>query len=250
MAIVVVIFDTMKTMDPVTHRSSSSNNSIKAWAEDDRPREKLAYKGERSLSDAELIAILIGSGSARESAVDLSKRMLIDSGNSLTKLARLSIGELMQYKGIGQAKAISIKAALELGRRRQNARPDERSPVTSSLDAYRIISPYLQDKQTEEFWILLFNRRNHLIHLKMVSSGGVSSTVVDAKIVFHHALEKLASGIILVHNHPSGNKNPGQSDISLTKRMKEAAGLLDIDLLDHLVVTDHDYFSFRDEGML
>lgn len=202
------------------------------------------------MSNAELIAILIGSGHKNESAVDLSKRILIDSGNNLSQLARLSIGELCLFKGIGQAKAITIKAALELGRRRQGANADQKQVITSSLDAYRIIAPYLQDKRTEEFWIMLFNRRNHLIQLKRVSQGGVSSTVVDAKIVFHHALEKLASGIILVHNHPSGNKNPGQSDISLTKRMKEAAGFLDIDLLDHLVVTDHDYFSFRDEGML
>jgi DNA repair protein RadC len=207
-------------------------------------------KGERSLSNAELIAILIGSGSAKESAVDLSKRILIETGNSLSQLGRLTIGELCRFKGIGHAKAITIKAALELGRRRQGATPDQKQTITSSLDAYRIIAPYLQDKRSEEFWIMLFNRRNQLIQLKRVSIGGVSSTVVDAKIVFHHALEKLASGIILVHNHPSGNKNPGQSDISLTKRMKEAAGLLDIDLLDHLVVTDHDYFSFRDEGML
>lgn len=227
-----------------------SPQTIKSWAEDDRPREKLALKGERSLSNAELIAILIGSGSASESAVELSKRILSGSGNKLSKLARLSITELVSFKGIGQAKAITIKAALELGRRRQSTQADKKKSITSSLDAYRIIAPYLQDKKIEEFWILLFNRRNHLIDQKLISTGGVSSTVVDAKIVFHQALEKLASGIILVHNHPSGNRKPGQSDISLTKRMKEAAGFLDIDLLDHLVVTDHDYFSFRDEGML
>jgi DNA repair protein RadC len=225
-------------------------NCIKAWAEDDRPREKLALKGERSLSNAELVAILLGSGSSNESAVDLAKRILIDSGNNLGRLAKMSITELKAYRGIGEAKAIGVKAALELGRRRQSDKGDKKQSITSSLDAYRIIAPYLQDKKTEEFWIMLFNRRNHLVDRQLISKGGVSSTVVDAKIVFQHALAKLASGIILVHNHPSGNKNPGQSDISLTKKMKEAASLLDIDLLDHLVITDHDYFSFRDEGLL
>lgn len=227
-----------------------TNQTIKSWAEDDRPREKLALKGERSLSNAELMAILLGSGSTRESAVELAKRILIDSGNNLSRLAKLSINELKAYRGIGEAKAITIKAALELGRRRQSDRPEKRQSITSSLDAYRIIAPFLQDKKVEEFWIMLFNRRNHLVDQQLISKGGVSSTIVDAKIVFQHAITKLASGLILVHNHPSGNKNPGQSDISLTKKMREAATLLDIDLLDHLVVTDHDYFSFRDEGLL
>jgi len=226
------------------------HNTIKSWAEDDRPREKLARMGERSLSNAELIAIIMGSGSQKESAVELAKRMLSEVKNNIGLLAKLTLSELKAYNGVGDAKAITIKAALELGRRRQGSKTDRKKAVTSSLDAYNIISPSLQDKKTEEFWIMLFNRRNHLLDMKMISAGGVSSTLVDAKIVFQSALEKLASGIILVHNHPSGNKNPGQSDISLTKRLKEAASYLDIDLLDHLVVTDHDYFSFRDEGML
>jgi DNA repair protein RadC len=227
-----------------------NHSTIKSWAEDDRPREKLALKGEKSLSNAELLAILIGSGSPKESALELMKRILIEAQNDLGKLARLTIVELQTYNGIGHAKAITIKAALELGRRRQQAVTEPKSAITSSLDASRIIAPYLQDKRIEEFWILLFNRRNHLIDKTMISSGGVSSTVVDAKLVFHHALAKLASGVILVHNHPSGNREPGQSDISLTKRLQEAANFLDIDLLDHLIITDHDYFSFRDEGLL
>ena len=227
-----------------------TNQSIKCWAEDDRPREKMLHKGERALSNAELVAILIGSGNARESAVELAKRILADVQNDVARLAGLSIQELMHFKGIGSAKAITVKAALELGKRRQLSTAEKLRTVSSSADAYKIISPYLQDKKTEEFWILLFNRRNQLIKMKMISLGGVSATVVDAKIVFHAALEKLASGIILVHNHPSGNRNPGQSDISLTRKLKQAAEVLDIDLLDHLVVTDHDYFSFRDEGLL
>ena len=224
--------------------------TIKSWAEDDRPREKLLRKGEKALSNAELIAILIASGSKNETAVELSKRILADQEHNVSKMARLSLKELTQYKGIGLAKAISIKAALELGRRRQLSKAGTKRPITSSSDAFEIIAPYLQDKSIEEFWILLFNRRNHLLELKMISSGGVSSTVVDTKVVFKAALDKLASGIILAHNHPSGNNKPGQSDIALTKKIKQAASLMDIDLLDHLIVTDHDYFSFRDEGLL
>jgi len=227
-----------------------SNSTIKSWAEDDRPREKMLYKGESVLSNAELLAILIASGSRNETAVELCKRILTSVKNDLSQLSRLSIEELMSFKGIGQAKAISIKAALELGKRRQRENPQKKKSITSSTDAYKIIAPVLQDKKIEEFWLMLFNRRNHLIDSKLISKGGVSSTVVDSKVLFKAALEKLASGIILVHNHPSGNKKPGQSDISLTKKIKEAASFLDIDLLDHLIITDHDYFSFRDEGML
>lgn len=224
--------------------------TIKSWAEDDRPREKLQMKGERNLSNAELLAILIGSGTKKESAVELAKKILLSTGNNLGKAAKLSLKELMSFKGIGLAKAVTVKAALELGKRRQLADKPEQKQVSSSADAYEYIAPYLQDKKVEEFWVMLFNRRNHLIDLKMISLGGVSSTVVDAKVVFKYALDQLASGLILVHNHPSGNKKPGQSDITLTKKLAEASKLLDVDLLDHLILTDHDYFSFRDEGML
>jgi len=226
------------------------NSTLKSWAEDDRPREKMLFKGERALSNAELIAILIGSGSAKETAVELSKRILMACENDLSKLGRMTILDLERFKGIGQAKAIIIKAALELGKRRQHTGTEKKKSVKSSKDAYQLIAPMLQDKRIEEFWIMLFNRRNVLIDMQLVSIGGVSSTVVDAKIVFKKALDHLASGIILVHNHPSGNKSPGQSDIVLTKKLNDAASYLDIDLLDHLILTDHDYFSFRDEGML
>lgn len=227
-----------------------NNPTIKSWAEDDRPREKLQMKGERSLSNAELLAILLGSGNTDESAVELAKKILLSTGNDLGKAAKLSLKELMFFKGIGPAKAVTIKAALELGKRRQMAIKPKTKQVSSSTDAYELIAPYLLDKKVEEFWVLLFNRRNHMIDQKMISLGGVSSTVVDAKVVFKYAIDQLASGLILVHNHPSGNKKPGQSDIGLTKKLAEASKLLDIDLLDHLILTDHDYFSFRDEGML
>ena len=228
----------------------SPHQSIKCWAEDDRPREKMINKGERALSNAELVAILIGSGYKNASAVEVAKEILAEVNNDVSRLSGLSLSELIRFRGMGPVKAITVKAALELGRRRQLSQAEKVRTISSSADAYKIISPYLQDKKTEEFWVLLFNRRNQLVKMKMISAGGVSATVVDAKIVFQAALEKLASGIILVHNHPSGNRNPGQSDITLTRKMKQAAELLDIDLLDHLVVTDHDYFSFRDEGLL
>jgi DNA repair protein RadC len=223
---------------------------ILSWAEEDRPREKLLLKGKAALSDAELIAILIGSGTRELSAVDLSKVILQKAVNNLNELAKLSIKDLMKVKGIGEAKAISIIAALELGRRRKESEIVRRARISSSRDAYEQIQPYLLDLPHEEFWLLLLNRANEVIKPVQVSQGGVSGTVADPKIIFKFAIENLSSAIILVHNHPSGNLKPSEADKELTRRLSNAGKLLEIPVLDHLIFTDGGYLSFADEGML
>ena len=227
-------------------------NNIKSWAEEDRPREKLMLKGKQSLTDAELLAILIGSGNQQETAVDLCKRLLKDAENDLATLGKKNLSELMHYKGIGEAKAISIIAALELGTRRRLAEVRDRQQITSSRDAFDILQPHFSDLANEEFWIVMLNRANKVIGKECISSGGVSGTTVDVKIVFKKAIQSLASGIILCHNHPSGSLQPSQADRELTRRMAESGKLLEINVLDHLIVTDHanNYFSFADEGLL
>lgn len=224
--------------------------NIKSWAEEDRPREKLLLKSKAALSDAELIGILIGSGTASMSAVDLAKQILNHTKNDLNELAKLSVKELMKFKGIGEAKAISIVSAMELGRRRKDTAAGKKINITCSEDAYQAIRPELLDVKHEEFWVLLLNRSNTVIKKKLVSSGGVTGTVADPKIIFKAALEELACGIILVHNHPSGNLTPSHADVNLTKKMKEAGRLLEIPVLDHIIFTDNSYFSFADENML
>lgn len=224
--------------------------TIKRWAEEDRPREKLLLKGKASLSEAELIAILIGSGNTEQTAVELSQHILSQCENSLANLARLSVKDLQKFKGIGEAKAIAIVAALEVGRRRKESEPVKRIKITSSQDANEILRGDMMDLNHEEFWLLLLKRNNEVIKKEMLSRGGVSGTVVDAKIIFKRALEETASGLILAHNHPSGNLKPSQEDINLTKRLKEAGRSLDISVLDHLIITDHSFFSFADEGLL
>ncbi|MCU0449866.1 MAG: DNA repair protein RadC [Bernardetiaceae bacterium] len=223
---------------------------ITEWAEEDRPREKLLLKGRAALSDAELIGILLGSGTVSLSAVDLAKQILASVGHNLNELAKLSLKDLEKFKGIGQAKAITIAAALELGRRRKEAELPKRERITSSADAYRIIQPHLLDLPHEEFWVILLNRANEVLRKQPISSGGVSGTVADPKIVFKLALEHLASGVILVHNHPSGNLQPSQADQALTRKMKEAGAVLDIPVVDHLIFTERGHYSFRDEGLI
>jgi DNA repair protein RadC len=223
---------------------------IKSWSPEDRPREKLLSKGTPVLSDAELVAILLGTGSATVSAVELAKRVLQTVDNNLHDLARLSVKDLMKVKGIGEAKAISIIAALELGRRRKDADTDEKPRISGSIDAYRILNPHLQDIHHEAFWVLLLNRANRVIKKSQISQGGVAGTVADPKIIFKLALSELASGIILAHNHPSGNLTASQADIELTKKLKDAGKLLEIQVLDHLIVAGQKYFSFADEGIL
>ena len=223
---------------------------IKSWAEEDRPREKLMQKGRAALSDAELLAILLGSGTAKLSAVDVAKLVLSAAQNDLNALARFSLKELMRQKGIGEAKAITIVAALELGRRRKEADAPARATITCSRDIYRVVRPHLQDLPHEEFWVVLLNRANVVMRTVSISRGGVAGTVADPKLIFKEALEQLASSVILVHNHPSGNKNPSAADIALTRKLKEAGQFLDLPILDHLIYTDNGYYSFADEGML
>jgi len=228
----------------------SNKISIKEWAEDDRPREKLLTKGKSALSDAELIAILISSGNKEESAVELSKRILQSLGNNLNRLAKLSFNDLIKFKGIGEAKAVSIIASLELGRRRKSEEVLQKKKVGGSKDAFDVLQLKLEDLPHEEFWILLLNRANKVIDIKLVGRGGVSGTVADSKIIFSFAIETLASGIILAHNHPSGNLKPSNSDIQLTKKIVEAGRIMEVPVLDHIIIGDNDYFSFADEGLI
>ena len=223
---------------------------IKAWSDDEKPREKFIQKGRQNLSNVELLAILIGSGTRKKSAVALSRDLMEGVGNSLASLSRMSISELMKVSGIGKAKAISILSSMELGRRRQLEVGPSKLKIISSEDAYKLARPLLQDLAIEEFWIFLLNRSNKLISKIRISSGGVAGTVVDAKLIFKPALEVLASSIILIHNHPSGNLKPSQSDIDLTRKIREAGMYLDIAVLDHLIITDSGYFSLADEGLI
>ena len=223
---------------------------IKAWAQDDQPRYKLRSKGAASLSTSELLALLIGSGSTSESAVDLCRRMLKEVDQDLDQLARLTLKELQAFKGIGEAKAISIAAALELGRRRQSQDIRSRPQIINSQRAYEIIAPLLTDKNHEEFWVLLLDRSSKIQHKFCISHGGVAGTVVDPKIIFKKALDHLASGLILVHNHPSGQLKPSKQDLALTQKLKNGADLLDMKVLDHIIIGGRDYLSFADEGLL
>ncbi|TCI85351.1 RadC family protein [Tenacibaculum sp. M341] len=224
--------------------------SIKSWALDDRPREKMLFKGQTSLSDAELIAILIGSGNRDESAVALSKRILGSVNNNLHQLSKLSINELMHFKGVGEAKAISIITALELGKRRHFEHIPNAEKIKSSKDAFLIMQPFLSDLQHEEFWVVYLNNANKVLSKKQISKGGLNSTLVDVRLIFKKALELLAVGVILYHNHPSGKLSPSLSDKQLTQKIKEAGASLDIKVLDHLIITEKTYFSFADESIL
>ncbi len=224
--------------------------TIKSWSPEDRPREKMLLKGTTALSDAELVAILIGSGTPKLSAVELSKKILLLGNNNLNELAKLSIKDLTKIKGIGEAKAITIVAALELGRRRKEKDPEEKPKITTSKDAFDLLKGDMMDLPTEEFWVLLMNRAHRVIKKKRVSEGGVAGTVADPKVIFKMALEELACGIIVAHNHPSGNLQASQSDIDLTKKLKEAGKLMEIQLLDHLIIADQKYLSFADEGLI
>lgn len=224
--------------------------SIKAWAEDDRPREKLITKGRQALSDAELLAILLSSGNKNETAVQLAQRILNSNQNSINQLAKLQLNDLKKYKGVGEAKAVTIAAALEIGRRRTDETNEEKVKITSSKVAYDILKSKLSDLPHEEFWVLFLNRQNSIIKTECISRGGVSGTVVDVRLILKPAIEHLASGIILSHNHPSGNLKPSNEDIHLTKKVKEAAKLVDITLMDHLIIGEQSYFSFADEGII
>ncbi|AMR32000.1 hypothetical protein A0256_11505 [Mucilaginibacter sp. PAMC 26640] len=228
----------------------SSNLSIKSWAEEDRPREKLSGQGRRALTDAELIAILIGSGSRNETAVELSKRILHHYDNDLNNLGKASIAELSKFKGIGEAKAISIIAALEIGRRRGDTEFKARDTITCSKDIYNIMRRHLMDLSHEEFWIILVSRASKVIAKELISKGGLNGTVADPRVIYYSAIQHQASSIVLLHNHPSGNLRPSKEDIFLTKKMADAGRLLDIAVMDHLIISDAGYFSFKDEEIL
>ncbi|MFN3968625.1 RadC family protein [Flavobacterium sp.] len=228
---------------------NDQNFSIKNWAEDDKPREKLMLKGKAVLSDAELIAILIGSGSRNESAVSLSKRILSSVNNNLNALGKLSIKQLMEFKGIGEAKAVTIAAALELGRRRRTEETAVLDKITSSKAVFEIMQPIIGELPHEEFWVLYLNNSNKVIYKSQLSKGGITGTVVDVRLIFKIALEHNATAIILSHNHPSGKLLASDADREITKKLKFAGEQLDIKVLDHIIITENGYLSFQDEGI-
>ncbi len=224
--------------------------TIREWASDDRPRERLLLQGAGALSDAELLAILIRSGTVQASALDLARQVLALAGNDLGRLGRLGVAQLTQVKGLGDAKAIAIAAALELGRRRRDTPPDQRPRIASSADAFDQLRPALGDLMHEEFWLLLLDRGNAVTGRVRVSQGGMHGTVADPKVIFREALERKAASVVLAHNHPSGQLRPSEEDIRLTRKLVQGGRLLDIGVLDHLIVTAHGYYSFADNGML
>lgn len=224
--------------------------SIKFLAEDDRPREKFLMKGKNALSDAELLAIIMGSGNRQESALDLARRILNTVENNWHQLSKLSVKDLMKFNGVGEAKAISIASALEIGRRRAAQEVPERKKMTCSKDVFEFLKPYLGDLQTEEFWAVLVNQNNRILHFSQLTTGGISSSIVDVRILFKTALEHFATAVFVAHNHPSGNLKPSQEDIRITKQIAEGGNFLNIKLLDHLILNQTSYYSFADEGLL
>jgi DNA repair protein RadC len=226
------------------------NHSIKMWAEDDRPREKLVLKGKKQLSDSELIAILLNSGTREKSAVELAKELLADSNFDLVDFSKKTIHDFCKYKGIGEAKAITLIAALELGRRRKESVRSEKLKITAARQCYELLNPFLQDLQTEEFYAIFLNRGNYFIKQVQLSSGGLTGTVVDSRVLFKEAINSLATGIILAHNHPSGQLEPSEQDLRLTKKIVEFGKLIEIHVLDHLILNDYGYYSFAENGMM
>jgi DNA repair protein RadC len=227
-----------------------SSFSIKNWSQDDQPREKLLHKGKSALSDAELVAILIGSGNREESAVALCKRILASVDNNLSTLGKLSIKQLTEFKGIGGAKAITIVAALELGRRRRGEEALEKQKITSSHSVFELMQPIIGELEHEEFWIIYLNNSNKVIQKNQLSKGGITGTLVDVRLVLKNALECGATGLVLAHNHPSGTLKPSEADKQITQKLKLAAQSLDLKVLDHLIITEKAYFSFADEILL
>lgn len=224
--------------------------TIKNLAEDDRPREKLVLLGRHALSDAELIAIILGSGNRSESAIQLARRILSENHNNINQLAKLSINDLKRYKGVGLVKAVNIAAAFELGRRRNDSGTLERVKITSSAVAYQILQKRLSDLPHEEFWLLVLNRANQVMKEECLSKGGISGTVVDIRVICRLAIENNASSVVVAHNHPSGQIRPSEQDRSITTKLKEALKMFDISLLDHVIIGDQKYFSFSDEGLI
>lgn len=225
--------------------------TIKELSAEDRPREKMINKGIASLSEAELLAIILGSGSRKESAVELAQRILAAYNNSISQLGKAGIDELKNtFHGVGDAKAVTIVAAMELGRRRQLEKPLDRPTIKSSNDAYQLLRPTIGDLPHEEFWIIMLSKANKIITRYNVSKGGLSATIIDVRLILKRALECHASSMIISHNHPSGSLEPSDADIKITKKIKEAGAIMDIPVLDHIIVTDNGYFSFADDGLL
>ncbi len=226
------------------------SNAMKSWAVEERPREKVLANGVQFLTDSELLAILLGSGTHRMSAVELARVILKKADNSLHELGRQTIDELLKVKGVGPAKAIALLSAMELGRRRAGMHHTDKVPVKSSETVFQMFHPLLGDLEHEEFWLLMLNRANRVLGRFKVSQGGISGTVIDTRIILKKALDSLASSIIVCHNHPSGNKQPSEADVKITEKLKNAAEILEIKLLDHLIIAEKSYFSFADEGMI
>lgn len=224
--------------------------TIKFLAQDDRPREKFLLKGKNSLSDSELLAIIMVSGSRDESALELARKILISVGNNWNQLSLLSVKDLMKFKGVGEVKAISIATALEIGRRRAGQEVSEKPIISNSDDAYQVFKNQLSDLRTEEFWAVFVNQSNKIVHLSKLTQGGISQSIVDVRILFKTALDHFATGIIIAHNHPSGSLKPSKEDINITKKIRDAGEFLSVQLLDHLIITQNSYFSFSDEGLL
>ena len=224
--------------------------SIKFLAEDDRPREKFLLKGKNALSDAELLAIIMGSGNREDSAVELGRKILNSVANNWHNLSLLSLSDLMKFKGVGEAKAISIAAALEIGHRRAAQEVPEKIQIRESKDIYKVLQPYLSDLQTEEFWAVFLNQNNRIVGKARLSAGGINQSIVDVRILFKTALEHLSTAITIAHNHPSGNLKPSQEDLRITKQIADAGKILNIQLLDHLIISQNAYLSFADENIL
>lgn len=224
--------------------------SIKFLAEDDRPREKFLLKGKSSLSDSELLAIIMGSGNKDETAVELARRILASVDNNWNQLSLLSVKDLMKFKGVGEVKAISIAASLEIGRRRAGQEVPEKPVISNSKTAYEIFRNHLSDLRTEEFWAIFLNRSNKVIHFTQLTQGGINQSIVDIRVLFKAALDHFSTGIIIAHNHPSGSLQPSREDIEITKKIKTAGETMNIQLLDHLIITQNSYFSFSDDGLL
>jgi len=238
------------TRPPSSNMGNYGKVGIKAWAVEDRPREKLISRGLSALTDAELIAILISSGNSRESAVELSRRIMDSIQHNLNELGKLNCDELKKFRGIGQAKAITLIAAMELGRRRNQSEALDNGQIKGSRDAADYLRPEIGDLAYEEFWVLFLNRQNKVIDKRKLSQGGMTGTVIDVRLVLKLALEKHATSMIFCHNHPSGNLDPSEADKKITKQLKEAAAVMEIPVIDHLIVTQAGYFSFADEGLL
>ncbi len=231
-------------------KENQTHLNLKSLAQDDRPREKLVALGRQSLSDAELLAIILGSGNKTETAVQLAQRMLYQNKNNINEVAKLSLNDLKKFKGIGIVKAINIAASFELGRRKSDLDSLERIKITSSKTAYQLLQKRLSDLPHEEFWLLILNRANQVIKEEFISKGGISGTIVDVRLICKSAIENNASGIIIAHNHPSGQIIPSKQDKEITIKLKSALILFDVSLLDHLIIGDLNYFSFADENLL